>query len=145
MKTSDAAIQIQETYPVALKKVWEAITEVTQMRQWFFDNIPDFQATIGFSTQFAVQAGERTFTHLWEIAEAIPLQKIVYKWSYTEYPGDAEVIFELTSKDDTTTTLTVTNTVLQDFPSDIPEFTRTSCIGGWEYFIQQQLKGFLES
>lgn len=144
MKTTDEVILVKETFPIALEKVWEAITEVSQMRQWFFDNIPDFKAVAGFSTQFAVQSEERTFTHLWTIKEAIPFQKLVYQWQYSEYPGEAEVIFKLTSHNNTTT-LTLTNTVLQDFPSGIPEFTRASCLGGWQYFIQQQLKAFLTS
>jgi hypothetical protein len=34
--------------------------------------------------------------------------------------------------------------VLEDFPDDIPEFRRESCIGGWNYFINHRLKEYLD-
>jgi len=39
--------------------------------------------------------------------------------------------------------VTVTHTVVESFPQSIPEFTRESCLGGWSYFIQQQLASYL--
>ena len=35
--------------------------------------------------------------------------------------------------------------IIEDFPEDIPEFSRESCNKGWEYFIQNRLKVFLDS
>ena len=53
------------------------------------------------------------------------------------------VVFELYEHGDSTT-LRLTLDIREDFPEDIPEFKRKSCIGGWEYFIQGRLKEFLE-
>jgi hypothetical protein len=33
---------------------------------------------------------------------------------------------------------------LQSFPGHIPEFKRESCLAGWQYFIRERLKKFLE-
>jgi hypothetical protein len=41
------------------------------------------------------------------------------------------------------TQFTVTTKVIEDFPNDIPEFARESCIGGWNYFIKERLDKFL--
>jgi hypothetical protein len=38
----------------------------------------------------------------------------------------------------------LTNIITEDYPSDVPEFKRESCIGGWNYFLGEMLKGFLE-
>lgn len=77
------------------------------------------------------------------ITEVTPNERISYHWSYDNYLGEAIVSLEL-SKVDGGTKLTLTNLILSNFPSDIPEFTRESCTQGWKYFIQQQLKKYLE-
>ena len=43
------------------------------------------------------------------------------------------------------TQLTLTCTVREDFPDEFPEFQPAGCIAGWEYFIQQNLKQYLDS
>lgn len=69
-------------------------------------------------------------THLWKIIEKVPNQKIVYNWFYLEYPGEGIVVFELT-KNDKGSLLTLTNKWLGEFPQDIPESSRKSCLEGW--------------
>lgn len=144
MKTTDRPIVVSQAFNASIDTVWNAITELRQMQQWFFENIPDFKAEVGFKTQFNVTSEDRNFLHLWEIAAVIPKQKIVYLWKYEEYPGSAFVTFDLT-KNNTETILTVTNTVLEDFPQDILEFKPESCLGGWEYFIKSRLKDYLNN
>lgn len=143
MKKTDPPIIVEANYNTSVKKVWAAITEPEKMQQWFFTNIETFQIEIGFETSFAVQSGERTFTHLWKIKEVIPLKKISYNWTYEEYLGDGFVEFEIFEKKEGTQ-LRLTNIVTEDYPSDVPEFKRESCIGGWEYFLGESLKAFLE-
>ena len=76
MKVSDEPIVVEQSFHNSTEEVWSAITELKQMLEWFFDNIEEFQPKIGFKTSFSIQSGERTFTHLWEITEVVPLQKI---------------------------------------------------------------------
>ncbi|MEL7124229.1 MAG: SRPBCC domain-containing protein, partial [Bacteroidota bacterium] len=84
----------------------------------------------------------RVFPHQWKIMEVIPQQKIVYNWRYEGYAGDSMVSFELI-ENDAQTTLRLTHQVLESFPQDIPEFTRESCLGGWNYFIKESLSKYL--
>ena len=143
MKKTDAPIIVEANYLASVEKVWEAITQPIKMRQWFFSNIETFQTEIGFETSFAVQSGERTFTNLWKIKEVIPFKKLSYHWAYEEYSGDGFVEFDIFEKEEGTQ-LRLTNIITQDYPSDVPEFKRESCIGGWEYFLRKELKDFLE-
>jgi uncharacterized protein YndB with AHSA1/START domain len=113
------------------------------MRSWFFENIPAFKPEVGFETGFDVQSQRRNFHHLWRVTEVIPNRKLTYQWKYREYPGDSFVTFEL-STEDGKTKLTLTALVVEDFPDDIPEFRRESCLAGWTYFIQDRLKTFLD-
>jgi len=41
-------------------------------------------------------------------------------------------------------TLKLSTKVVGNFPENIPELKRESCKGGWNYFIKERLKQFLE-
>ncbi len=143
MKHNEPPIVIEQTIKAPVEAVWEAITAVDKMRRWFFENIPDFKPEIGFSTSFSVFSDDREFIHRWKITQVEPRRLLSYDWSYDSYPGDSLVTFELFVAD-TSTSVRLTHTVRDDFPDDIPEFTRENCRGGWEYFIQQRLTSYLE-
>ena len=144
MKRNDDPIIVEESFDVDPATVWAAITELNQMRHWFFENIPDFKPQVGFTVEFDVDAGERIFPHHWTITRVEPGKLIEYNWNYTGYAGHAIVIFEVISVNDSSM-LRLTNIVTEDFQEDIPEFKRESCVGGWTYFIKQRLKDYLEA
>jgi len=144
MKRSDAPIIVEEYFDTDPATVWGAITELKQMRKWFFENIPDFKPQVGFFIEFNVYAGERCFLHQWEITKVVPGRLIEYNWKYGGYAGDAYVTFELHPINGSTL-LRLTHIITEDFQEGIPEFERESCIGGWEYFIHQRLKEYLET
>ena len=143
MKATDDPIIVEQRFNKPAETIWNAITVHDQMIKWYFDNLPDFKAEVGFKTEFNVISEERNFLHKWEVTEVIPLKKIVYNWQYEDYAGSADVAFEIFEEDDQTK-LQIKVIVLEDFSDDIPEFRRESCIGGWEYFIQGRLKEFLD-
>ncbi len=142
MKTTDPPIIVEQVFKRSAAVVWQAITNVDQMTQWFFKDIPDFIPKVGFKTQFNVQTPNRDFLHLWTITEVIPLQKIVCNWKYKDYAGDSYVTFELFESQDQTK-LVLTTTVTEDFDDTIEEFKYESGLAGWNYFIKESLKHFL--
>jgi len=143
MKVSEAPIQVEQDFQTDLATAWAALTDITEMKKWYFDNIPDFQARAGFKTQFLIHNEGRTFTHCWEVLEVTPQQLITYRWNYLEYSGDSTVTFVLTEIGGQVR-LNFSMEVLEDFPDGILEFERASGVAGWEYFIKKQLKGYLE-
>lgn len=136
-------IIVEQILNASIYEVWKAITNLEEMKQWFFNNIPAFEAKVGFKTQFPVVSVEDTFTHIWEILEVEPNRKIKYYWSYKEFEGEGKVTFELIDKG-SQTLIRLTNEGLESFPQDIPEFERDSCQAGWDYFIKGTLKNYLE-
>lgn len=122
-------------------KIWSALTDPVEMRQWYFDCIKDFQAVVGFSTEFVVAFEDKTFTHQWEVTEVAVEEKLVYDWQFTEYPGRSASTFEIVEAPDGTDrcSVSVTCVVKEDFPLDIPEFSVESCTGGWDYFMDRLL------
>lgn len=143
-KMNQPPIIVEEKFQLDIGKVWKAITELNQMTQWFFENIPDFKPEVGFETQFNVKTPERDFLHVWKITEVEPLKKITYSWKYKGYSGEGTVIFELMEEERAGTKLRLTCIGIETFPQEIPEFTRESCEGGWNYFINERLKTYLE-
>lgn len=142
MIESDNPIVVEEIFQVSKEKLWRAITEPNQMKLWFFENIEAFKPKIGFKTKFVIENEGRIFPHVWIIKEAEPFKKITYNWKYEGYSGDSDVTFELIEQENGTR-LKLTHQVLKSFPQNIPEFTRESCLGGWNYFIKQRLKDYL--
>lgn len=144
MKVNEAPVVVKVKFLVSKSVLWKAITNPEEMVQWFFPQMKDFKAEVGFKTQFNVAVEDRNYMHLWKIIEVIPEQKIVYDWRYENYKGIGHICFEI-SETATGSELTLTNTVLKDFQENIPEFNRESCEGGWNYFLGQQLANYLKN
>ena len=143
MRKDEEPIVAEETFDVPVETVWDAITKVDLMRQWYFDNIPAFEAEVGFETRFDVQSEGRNFLHIWRVKEAVPNRKLTYSWRFQEYPGDSDAVWEL-FEENGGTRLRLTIVVHEDFPDeDAPELRRDSCVAGWEYFINGRLKEYL--
>lgn len=143
MKTSEEPVIVEADIDASVSRLWQALTDPAQMRQWYFDNIPDFRPEVGFKTQFMVDAGERQFLHQWQVTEVEPEAKLAYRWTFDGYPGSSQSVFEL-SGDDNHSHLRISIPVQEDFPDDISEFTRESCLGGWQYMVAQ-IQNFLAS
>ena len=143
MRKNDEPVVVEQTFNTSIDAVWSAITEIDQMRQWYFENIPSFKPEVGFKTQFNVQSQDRHFLHMWKVTEVVPLKMITYNWKYEGYPGDSFVLFELFNQNNLTK-LRLTHQVQESFPEDIPEFSRESGVEGWTFFIRKRLIEFLE-
>ena len=143
MKKNEDPIIVEQTFNTSVDAVWNAITEIDQMRKWYFESIPSFKPEVGFETQFNVHSQDKTFMHLWKVMEVVPSKILAYNWKYEDISGDSFVKFEL-FEENHLTKLRLTHQVLEDFPDDIPEFKRESGVEGWTFFINKSLKEFLE-
>jgi uncharacterized protein YndB with AHSA1/START domain len=84
---------IECTYSASVNKVWKAITEKDQMKQWYFD-LADFKPEVGFEFQFKGGPEDRPYLHLCKVTEAAVEKKLVYSWRYHGYEGNSFVTFE---------------------------------------------------
>ena len=134
---------IERTYQAPVKKVWEALTDKTKMKQWYFD-LSEFRAEVGFEFSFAGQGskGEK-YIHLCKILEVIQNKKISYSWTYKDYQGYSVVTFELFEEGKDQTRLKLTHAGLETFPGT-GDFAPTSFEAGWTSLIGTSLKNFLD-
>ena len=144
MTPEPSPVTSEAVYPVSVEEVWAAITDPGKMREWFFESIEDFKPEVGFETAFNVHIEEgRDFLHLWKVTGVRPNQRIEYQWRYEGIPGDLIVSWDLTEREEGTHLL-LTAKGIETFDYDDPAFSRESCQGGWDYFIKQSLKQYLD-
>lgn len=132
---------VERTLNASVATVWKALTNVEQMRQWYFD-LKEFRAEVGFEFEFAVDHEGSTYHHLCRITEVVPQKKIAYTWRYKDQPGDSLVTFELFGEGEKTR-LRLTHEGIESFPKT-PAYARANFEAGWTAIIGSELKRFLE-
>jgi uncharacterized protein YndB with AHSA1/START domain len=142
MNMNTEPLVVEQTYNSPVSKVWEALTDNEQMKQWYFQ-LEDFKPEVGFTFRFSGTDKGVTFWHKCVITEVIPLKKLAHSWRYEEYPGDSLVTWELFDEGDKTR-LKLTHTGLETFPADNPSFGKESFTKGWTHITGTGLKNFLE-
>src|ERR1700751_2230350 len=100
-ETMDAVV-LERTFNAPVARVWKALTDVNQMREWFLPcwrqderSGPQFKPEIGFKFEFVVEREGNKYHHLCRVTEVIPQKKIAYTWRYKGEPGDSLVTIEL--------------------------------------------------
>jgi len=136
-------VVVEQTFVAPVDVVWKAITDPEQMRRWYFETMAEFEPVVGSETQFNVRVGDRDYLHLWKVTEVVPEAGIAYSWRYGGCPGDSSVMWEL-SETHAGTRLKLTHTGHETLRLDDSVAGRENCQAGWEYFLHQSLKDFLE-
>jgi uncharacterized protein YndB with AHSA1/START domain len=135
------AVVFERTFNAPVGRVWKALTDVEEMRQWYF-NLKQFKAEVGFEFEFVVEHEGTTYHHLCKVTEVIPQKKIAYTWRYKGHEGDSLVTFELFA-DGNETRLKLTHQGLETFPKTAA-FARKNFEAGWTAIIDSELMQFLE-
>jgi uncharacterized protein YndB with AHSA1/START domain len=134
-------VVIERTYNAPVDKVWQAITDKEQMKQWYFD-IAQFEPNPGFEFSFTGGTEEHSYLHLCKITEVIPYKKLAYSWRYDGYEGNSVVTFELVDEGGKTR-LKLMHEGLKTFPSN-PDFAKENFVQGWTYITGTSLPQFVE-
>jgi uncharacterized protein YndB with AHSA1/START domain len=135
------SVIVERTLNAPVTRVWKALTDVDQMREWYFD-LKEFKPQVGFEFEFSVEHEGTTYHHLCRVTEVIPEKKIAYTWRYKSEPGDSLVTIELFAEGDNTR-LKLTHTGIESFPKT-PAYARKNFEQGWTAIIGTELKQFVE-
>lgn len=91
----DSPFVIERSFNATRQKVWRAITDRNDMKQWYFD-LPDFKPVVGFEFEFTGGKEDGVqYLHCCRITEVEPERKITYSWGYEGYEGISFVTLEL--------------------------------------------------
>ena len=135
------AVVIERTFNAPVARVWKALTDADEMRQWYFD-LKEFKPEVGFEFEFTFEHEGMKYDHRCKITEVIPQRKLAYTWRYEGHEGNSLVTIELFADGDKTR-LKLTHEGLETFPK-LPSFARENFMAGWTEIIGSSLKKFLE-
>ncbi len=134
---------IERTYNAPAARVWKAITDKDQMKEWYFD-LSDFKPEVGFEFRFEAGPDDKSYVHLCKITQVIKGKKLAYTWRYEGYEGNSEVTFELFPEGEQTR-LRLTHTGLETFPvTKDNAFAKENFAEGWTSIIGTSLKNYIE-
>ena len=137
-------LEIERTFPAPVSVIWKALTDKEEMRNWYFD-LPEFEAVTGTEFRFWGGPDEKSqYLHICKITEVIPEKKISYSWRYDGHTGNTLVSFELT-ENDRQTTVKLTHSGLETFPTEVADFKRSNFEEGWTWIIGTSLKEYIEN
>ena len=152
MKNSNPVIK-EVLLNAPASKVWKAITDKNDMKQWYFD-LAEFKPEAGYEFQFYGGDKNKQWLHLCKVTEVIKEKKLTYSWKYDGYKGISYVTFELypallseteSQRKGKGTRLKLTHTGLESFPSnEVPELKRENFDTGWTSIIGTSIKEFVE-
>lgn len=140
---SESTLVVEQTFTISAGKIWKAISDKNEMKQWYFD-LEDFRPEMGFEFRFWGGTETNRYLHFCEVTRAEPDKMLAYSWRYDGYPGKTEVRFEITPVSSTESKLKLSHTGLESFPADNPDFARRNFEEGWNYIIRTSLKNYLE-
>jgi uncharacterized protein YndB with AHSA1/START domain len=137
------AIKIERVFDSPVEKVWAALTDNTQIKQWYFD-FEEFKPEVGF--EFRFYGGHEDgiqYQHVCQIKEVIENRKLAYSWRYDGYQGDSLVSFELFPEGDKTR-LVLTHEGIETFDASNKDFAKGNFVEGWTYIVNTGLKEYLD-
>lgn len=132
---------IDRIYNAPADQVWQAITDNSKMKEWYFD-IPDFKPVVGFEFTFTGGSEDKTYVHLCRVTEVGEGRKLSHTWKYEGYEGESEVTWELFPQGDKTKVV-LTHTGLETFPP-LKDFAKENFEAGWTDIVGRMLKEYVE-
>jgi uncharacterized protein YndB with AHSA1/START domain len=136
-------VVVERIYSAPVNAVWQAITDVNQMKQWYMPALSSFEPKVGFETEFSVMHEGKKFPHIWKVTEVVPEKKIAYSWKFPGHPGESIATFELFPEGNNTR-LKLTHAGLETHgPRNNPALARKNFQWGWNE-LRKELEIFLQ-
>lgn len=135
---------VERSYNATIEKVWRAITDKDQMKEWYFE-LDEFKPVKGFKFSFKGGEGDLQYVHLCEILEVDPPNKLSHSWTYEGKPGYSVVTWELFKEGEKRTRVKLSHDGLDSFPQDDKNFRVESFTEGWNSILGTSLANYVET
>ncbi len=133
---------IERTFHAPVEKVWAAITDKEQMKEWYF-NLEAFRPEVGFEFRFEGGDECNRYIHICRVLEVVPNKKLRHTWQYEGQEEETIVTFELFAEGKHTR-LKLTHEGLDRIAHHGPAFAPGNFAEGWTMIIGTSLKNYLE-
>lgn len=136
-------IHLEFTYNAPVERVWQALTEPDQIREWCYD-VPAFAAQEGAEFEFRKLGRKRMFLHRCKILEAKDKVRLQYTWTYPDLNiGESLVTWELIPRGSVTSVRLVHEHLLNHKEGG-DSFSIDSFDAGWNDVLKRSLANYLE-
>ncbi|WP_256012363.1 SRPBCC family protein [Desertivirga xinjiangensis] len=135
---------VEDIYNAPIEKVWKALTDKDQMKEWYFD-ISGFKPEKGFKFSFTGGDENVQYLHECEVLHVEAPNKLSYTWTYPEYDRRSVLTVELFEEAERQTRLRLSHEGLGSFQTDDPNFSVSSFTGGWNFILGESLKNYVET
>ncbi len=122
-------------------RVWKAITDKNEMKQWYFD-LKEFKPEVGFVFEFTGGDEEKQYLHHCMVLKVEKNRLLSHSWTYPGYDGSSVVTWELFDEDGKTR-LVLTHEGLHTFPASNPAFAKKNFEAGWSEIVGKMLPDYL--
>jgi len=134
---------IERTFNASAERIWKAISDKEQMKQWYFD-IANFKPVVGTEFDFEGRTPDGVcYIHKCKVVDVVPNKKLKYSWRYDGFEGNSFVTFELFPEGNKTR-LRLTHEGIETFPANKPDFAKENFVQGWTELIGTSLGRFLD-
>lgn len=140
---NDEPVIVEYTFSAPVQRVWSAITDKQQLKEWYFD-IKDFKPEVGHVFEFTGGDENVQYLHVCKITELIPGKKLVHTWSYPNESANNSVVTIELFDEGNKTRIRLSHTGLSGFALLGPNFARESFLAGWTEIIGNNLKAYVE-
>lgn len=125
-----SSIEIKES----ADKVWQALTDKKQMKEWYFD-IPDFELKLGSTFNFYEPGDKKEYHHQCVIKEIVPNKLFSYTWTHPSHSKGESLVTWLLDEKDGITTVALSHSGIENFVDAGPSFSPESYQAGWDGFM----------
>lgn len=137
-------IIIEQKVTAPAESVWQALTDRSEMKIWYFD-IPDFIPETGAVFNFYEPGDEKKYHHQAEILEIIPERKLKHTWFYPEFSEQKTTVTWELQPEREATLIRLIHEDIDNFGDLGENFSQKAFTEGWTQIIEQSLKRYLES
>ncbi|MGB3182956.1 MAG: SRPBCC family protein [Cyclobacteriaceae bacterium] len=144
--------ELEQYHPVHLEKevnaspekVWQALTDNEQLKQWCFDFEGAFSAQEGHEFTWTAGPPEgKQWLHGGKILEVVPEKKLVHSWEYPGYKGRAVLTWLLEELAEGRTLVKAHFDITKPFAPDEDALRRKNFVEGWEHILHTSLPEYL--
>ncbi|MDR6967027.1 uncharacterized protein YndB with AHSA1/START domain [Flavobacterium arsenatis] len=135
-------IVINFTFNAPLEKVWNALSNETELKKWYFP-VEDYEFEVGKEFTFYESTESQKYFHKARFLNIIPNQLIEHTWEHpNDSKGSSVVKWELKAEGDSTK-VTLTHTGTESFEDAGPDFTTANYEMGWTAIVGTSLRNYL--
>ncbi|MDP2236266.1 MAG: SRPBCC family protein [Bacteroidales bacterium] len=135
-------VQSSQIFDNPIEEVWTALSDEKALKKWFFP-VRDYKFEVGKEFWFYENEDSSNYLHRCRFTEIIPDKLIAYSWEHPSHSKGKSLVTWEFEQQGNQTRLTLTHTGLETFADAGDDFKPENFQFGWDNFVHDVLRLFL--